>query len=63
MYKDQMSRIKVKCTIPHVGQNCVKNTTSAVDSVSVLVCTSPADSNKLFAALFRQVIKISLNKM
>ena len=56
-----MSLLEVKWTIPHVGQNRVKNTT--VHSGSMLVFNSSAVSSKLSNALFWQVIKISLNKM
>ena len=57
-----MSLSEVKWTIPHVGQNRVKNATRYIQG-QCLFFDSPAASSKLFIALFWQVIKISLNKM
>ena len=62
VHQDEMSLSEVQWTVPHIGQNCVKNTTLYIHG-SMLVCNSPAVSSKLFTALFCQVIKISLNKM
>ena len=59
------SHIEVKWTIPHsMLVKIALRTLYTVDSGSMLVFNSPAVSNKLFTALFWQIIKsVSLNKM